>query len=163
VTGSTKKASEFVLREFAPADFDILWRLDQICFTRGIAYSKAELAHFIKQSRSFTIVAEADAEIAGFIVVERDTRGTGRIITIDVHPDARRGGLGTLLMETAEERLRELECKRVVLEVAVDNAAAIGFYKRHGYSVMGTIPRYYLGSLDALRMVKELVDSSPLK
>jgi len=40
--------------------------------------------------------------------------------------------------------------------VAVDNHPAIAFYKRHGYSIVGTIPRYYLGSLDALRMEKIL-------
>ena len=139
-----------------------MWKLDQICFTRGIAYSKAELSHFIKQSKSFTIVAEAGGEITGFekimgfIVVERDLRKKGRVVTIDVHPDARRSGLGTLLMNAAEERLRELKSERIILEVAVDNLPAIAFYKRHGYSIVGTIPRYYLGSLDAFRMEKEI-------
>ena len=61
-------------------------------------------------------------------------------------------------MQAAEKKLRELKCERFVLEVAVDNAAAIGFYKRHGYSVVGTIPRYYMGSLDALRMSKGIND-----
>ena len=80
----------------------------------------------------------------------------GRIITIDVAPDVRRTGLGSLLMQTAEDRLKNLGCPLVILEVAVDNAAAIKFYRRHGYSVVKTIPRYYLGSLDALRMAKDL-------
>lgn len=151
-----KPSSKSHLRDFRPDDFETIWRLDQTCFTRGIAYSKAELAHFIKQSKSFTIVSESGAEIRGFIVVERDLKRSGRVITIDVHPEARRGGLGTLLMQSAEGRLRELKCERVILEVAVDNLPAISFYKRHGYSVAGTIPRYYLGSIDALRMEKVL-------
>jgi ribosomal-protein-alanine N-acetyltransferase len=141
------------LRDLDPADFETLWRLDQICFTRGIAYSKQELAHYVRQPRAFTIVAERVSEICGFIVVERNEKRVGRIITIDVHPEQRRAGLGSLLMRSAEERL---QAGKVVLEVAVDNAAAIAFYKRHGYSVIGTIPRYYLGSLDALRMEKVL-------
>lgn len=144
------------MRDFSAADFETIWLLDQVCFTRGIAYSKPELEHYIKQPRAFTIVAEIDGEIPGFIVIERNLRRTGRIITIDVHPDARRTGLGTLLMDAAEKRLREAESQKIILEVAVDNLSAISFYKRHGYSVVGMIPRYYLGSLDALRMEKEL-------
>jgi ribosomal-protein-alanine N-acetyltransferase len=149
-----QKTEEFQLRDYTPADFEIIWRLDQICFTRGIAYSKQELEHYISRPRSFTVIAERDGEVNGFVVVERDQKQTGRIITIDVHPDARRNGLGTLLMKAVEERLKSSGSSRVILEVAVDNLAAITFYKRHGYSVTKTIPRYYLGSLDALRMEK---------
>ncbi len=153
---SAQEPTKFQLRDFAPDDFETIWKLDQICFTRGIAYSKPELAHYIKQPRAFTIIAEADGEIRGFIVIEHDMRHTGRIITIDVHPDARRTGVGMLLMDSAEKRLLELRSERIILEVAVDNFPAIAFYKRHGYSVTKTIPRYYLGSLDALRMEKRI-------
>ena len=146
--------SEFKLRDSQPEDFETLWRLDQICFTHGIAYSKPELAHFIKQPKSFTIVAENASDVRAFIVIERNGKSNGRIITIDVHPEQRRAGLGNLLMDAAEERLRQTNAKKVILEVAVDNAAAIAFYRRRGYSVVGTIPRYYLGSLDALKMEK---------
>jgi ribosomal-protein-alanine N-acetyltransferase len=150
------KPTKFVLRDFQPQDFGTVWLLDQICFTRGIAYSKDELAFFIRQPKSFTVVAEAYEQICGFIVVERAKKDVARVITIDVHPEQRRDGLGSLLMQAAEERARGEAAARVVLEVAVDNAPAIAFYKRHGYSVVGTIPRYYLGSLDALRMEKSL-------
>ena len=146
---------EFHLRDFTAADFEAIWQLDQICFVRGIAYPREELAHYIKQPRAFTIVAERAGKICGFVVVERNGK-TGRIITIDVHPMQRRAGLGSLLMREAEERLLAAKAESVVLEVAVDNIAAITFYKRHGYSVVKTIPRYYLGSLDALRMEKDL-------
>ena len=42
------------------------------------------------------------------------------------------------------------------LETAVDNVAALSFYKRHGYSVVRTWPRYYSNGVDALVMRKEL-------
>jgi ribosomal-protein-alanine N-acetyltransferase len=147
---------QFELREFEPHDFEALWQLDQICFTRGIAYSKAELAHYIKQPRAFTVVAERSGALAGFIVVEREIKGKARIITIDVHPEQRRAGLGSILMDAAETRLAQAKAKSIILEVAVDNHPAIAFYKKRGYSIVGTIPRYYLGSLDAFRMEKEL-------
>ena len=149
---------EFQLRDFIAADFEAIWQLDQICFVRGIAYPREELAHFIRQPKSFTIVAENAGQICGFVVVERNGK-RGRIITIDVHPEQRRSGLGSLLMRKAEERLIAAHAESVVLEVAVDNLAAITFYKRHGYSVVKTIPRYYLGSLDALWMEKPVAST----
>lgn len=149
--------ADFLLRDYEAIDFDALWQLDQICFVRGIAYSKSELKHFLQQEDCFCIVAQTGEAVRGFIVVEHDSKGTGRIITIDVHPDARRSGLGTLLMRASEGRLVGLGARRIVLEVAVDNLSAISFYKRHDYSVAGTIPRYYNRSLDALRMEKPLI------
>lgn len=155
-----KQSADFRLREYVPADFETIWRLDQVCFTRGIAYSKQELAHYIKQPRAFTLLAERESQACGFIVIERDARQTGRVITIDVAPEVRRSGLGSMLMQAAEEKLTALGCSRVMLEVAVDNMPAIKFYRRHGYSIVKTIPRYYLGSLDALRMAKALTAST---
>jgi len=145
-----------LLRDYRPSDFETLWRIDQVCFAEGISYSRRELAFYIAQKRGFTSVAEIDGKTVGFVVIDRNREGQGHVITIDVLPEARRSGLGSQLMAAAEERLRKLGCSTVFLEAAVDNAAALAFYKRHGYSVVQTIPRYYLDSIDALVLVKDL-------
>jgi ribosomal protein S18 acetylase RimI-like enzyme len=44
----------------------------------------------------------------------------------------------------------------VLLETGVDNDSAIRFYKKHGYTILRTIPRYYMGQLDAFLMGKKL-------
>jgi ribosomal-protein-alanine N-acetyltransferase len=80
----------------------------------------------------------------------------GRIITIDVLAAARKSGVGTLLLTAAEKELERAGCDHVVLEVAVDNHNAIRFYKKHGYSVLKVLPRYYLDSIDGLLMGKKL-------
>ena len=92
---------------------------------------------------------------AGFIVAEIE-RGAGHIITIDVVAAARRHGVGALLLGSAEERLRAAGCSSLELETAVDNVSAISFYKRHGYSVVDTVPRYYSNGVDALMLQKSL-------
>ena len=144
------------IREYRPGDFETLWKIDQVCFARGISYTRRELAFYIARKIGFTLVAERGEQIVGFVVVEHDSQGQGHIITIDILPEERRSGLGSRMMAVAEERLRSLGCSVVMLETAVDNAAAIAFYKRHGYSVIHTIPRYYLNSLDALVLSKDL-------
>jgi ribosomal-protein-alanine N-acetyltransferase len=152
---SDSKLRSFKLRDFAPHDFDILWRLDQDCFPPGISYSKPELRSFIRRPGSFTLIAaEAEGKIAGFIVVQNGA--TGHVITIDVDPSARRARVGSLLLQGAEDRLRSAGSRAVGLETAVDNAAALAFYKRHGYNVVRTWPRYYSNGVDALVMRKEL-------
>ena len=149
----------FTIREVQPADFDTLWRIDQECFPPGISYSRAELKTYMRRRGSFTLVAvtdrTADGSVGGFIVAEAD-RGSGHIITIDVVNSARRSGVGSLLLQAAEDRLRAARCRSVELETAVDNLSALSFYKRHGYSVIATFPRYYSNGVDALVLNKDI-------
>src|SRR6266852_2610722 len=106
--------SSFQLRDYQPQDFQTLWELDQSCFTEGIAYSQEELKHFVSEKLSFTIIGERNGKIEGFIIVQRDLKQTGHVITIDVHANERRSGLGTLLMSAAEERLISENCDSVL-------------------------------------------------
>ena len=155
----------FTIRDFQAADFDTLWRIDQDCFPPGISYSRAELKAYMRRRGSFTLLAineatanaSANGSVAGFIVAEADNRCSGHIITIDVLSGARRSGVGSLLLQGAEDRLRVARCRTVELETAVDNLSALAFYKRQGYSVIKTFPRYYSNGVDALVLHKDLV------
>lgn len=157
---------EFALRDFRPEDFETLWSIDQKCFAPGIAYSHQELSIYIRRRASFTIVAEqlpgkrgaAVENIVGFIVAESNRR-TGHVISIDVLPSVRRFGLGSKLLTMAEDRLRSNGCRAVVLETAVDNLAALSFYKRHTYHVIKAVPRYYSNGTDALVLEKKLAEA----
>ncbi len=158
----------FAIRDFRPDDFETLWHIDQQCFSPGISYSRPELKFYIRRRGSFTLLAEKASEpvaakaapetveetIAGFIVTQ--TGRTGHVITIDVLEAARRSGVGSQLLQAAEDRLRAAGSRAVGLETAVDNLSALAFYKRHGYSVIETVPRYYSNGVDALRMKKDL-------
>jgi ribosomal protein S18 acetylase RimI-like enzyme len=51
-----------------------------------------------------------------------------------VEPDARRGGLGVALVGAAIERARARGCRRIELDVNEDNEAALGLYRRLGFT-----------------------------
>ena len=152
------------VRDYQLEDFENLWRIDQNCFPPGISYSRQELKFYVRRRGAITLVATsnpkkssilpAHGEIAGFIVAHPGK--TGHIVTIDVVASVRRFGVGSLLLRAAEDRLRSIGSRAVELETGVDNVSALAFYKRHGYSVVKTIPRYYSNGVDALVLQKDL-------
>ena len=143
------------IRDFQPDDFETLWRIDQECFPPGISYSRPELKAYMRHRGSFTLVSTHDGgPIRGFLVAQGGS--VGHIITIDVVASARRAGIGSQLLQAAEDRLRASGSKAVGLETAVDNVSALAFYKRHGYGIIKIWPRYYSNSVDALVLKKNL-------
>ncbi|HEY2497999.1 MAG TPA: N-acetyltransferase [Candidatus Angelobacter sp.] len=149
------------VRKYQRADFSRLVEIDQSCFVEGIAYAEEEMHYFLNMPTAISLVGLQEEQIMGFIIADRFRprrafRSVGKIITIDVAPQAQHSGLGTLLMSSAEAGLKESGCDYVSLEVAVDNDRALRFYKKHGYSVLKVLPRYYLDSIDGLLMGKKL-------
>jgi len=149
------------LREYRPQDLERLLEIDQACFVEGIAYSEQEMKHFLGRPTAVRIVGERAGKVEGFIIADRfrprrSQQSMGQIITIDVLSEARRAGLGSRLLQAAEEELKQAGCTYVSLETAVDNQAAMRFYKKHGYTGLKILPNYYLGSVDALLMGKKL-------
>lgn len=160
---SIDRYNVFVLkvRKYQPEDFLRLLEIDQSCFVEGIAYSKEEMRYFLGMPTAISLVGLQDKELMGFVIADRfrprrASRSMGKIITIDVAPQAQHSGLGTLLMSSAETELKQAGCDYVSLEVAVDNEPALKFYKKHGYAVLKVLPRYYLDSIDGLLMGKRL-------
>jgi [ribosomal protein S18]-alanine N-acetyltransferase len=150
------------LRDGIGADADRLFELDRVCFDAGVAYSLREFRSLLRSSKTLCILAEDGNDLAGFVIAQeaviRKSPG-GHIVTIDVAPAFRRRGIGRLLMERIEERLRAAGAGWLRLEVAVNNAAASEFYGGLGFAAVGRIPNYYHDSVDAIVMEKTLAEA----
>ena len=144
-----------LLRAYQPDDFDALYKLDQSCFPRGIAYSKTTLRYFLALSSAECLLAVERDDIAGFILSEVDG-ALAHIITLDVAEAHRRSGVGTMLLDAAENSLATKGGRTVFLETAVNNHAAVNFWLRHGYIKEGILKRYYLNRIDGYEMRKTL-------
>jgi ribosomal-protein-alanine N-acetyltransferase len=78
----------------------------------------------------------------GFILV-RAVAGEAEILTLAVHPNARRKGIGRSLVQAAATTAQGLGAKAFWLEVAVDNEPAIALYAATGFQAAGRRPNYY--------------------
>ena len=146
----------YELRRCNKGDFEQLWALDQRCFAPEIAYSRQELDYYLRHKSAICLVAGEGQKLRGFILGHPEARGFGHIITLDVDASARRSGLGSQLMKALEAKFALAGCKSVFLEVAMNNAAALAFYKKHGYTALKTLRQYYPGNLDGLLMGKSI-------
>jgi ribosomal-protein-alanine N-acetyltransferase len=143
------------LRSYLPSDFETLYRIDQICFPKGISYGRFEMKVYLRARGSYCLLAESGSNVAGFILAEL-APDEGHIVTLDVLEDYRRQGIGSLLLGAAEEEMISRGGKRMVLETATINSAAIALWEKHGYRQLGIVENYYGSGLDAFRMGKEL-------
>lgn len=146
------------LRSYEPHDFAALHRLDQACFPAGISYSKTMLRYFLTLPSADCIIAADEKRIAGFVLTEENPP-LAHIITLDVAEAHRRSGVGSRLLVESERNLGLRGVRTILLETAIENEAAVAFWKRHGYGIEAVLKRYYLGRLDAYEMRKILSSS----
>jgi ribosomal-protein-alanine N-acetyltransferase len=151
-----------VLREYDPRDFRALHLLDESCFPPGIAYSKRMLRYFLTLPGANCLVAEVEGKIAGFILTEENPP-LAHVITLDVGVEHRRHRIGAALLEESERDLALRGVRHILLETAVDNEAAIAFWRSRGYRIEATLKRYYLGRIDAYEMRKILPPTDPAR
>lgn len=108
---------------------------------------------------SSTFVGEVDGEVRGFAGVgeAREEQGVGELYTIYVLPGEWGTGLGTRLIERAEEELRARGFDRALLDVLADNPRARRFYERQGWRSTEAFRSTFLGhDVELARYRKEL-------
>jgi ribosomal protein S18 acetylase RimI-like enzyme len=91
----------------------------------------------------FVLGAWRGRRLAGAIGCEREervkVRHIGRVIGMMVRPEARRRGIGALLLEACIAEARRAGLELLTLSVTAENAAAIRLYERHGFAAYGTL------------------------
>jgi ribosomal protein S18 acetylase RimI-like enzyme len=85
------------------------------------------------QSEMFFVALE-DKQVVGTTMAGYDGH-RGWVYYVAVHPDFRRKGIGTALMQRAEESLQKIGCSKLNLQIRADNSLVQDFYKALGYDV----------------------------
>jgi ribosomal protein S18 acetylase RimI-like enzyme len=96
------------------------------------------------QPKTTILVAEYDAHLVGFAAIQFGTpcpscsKAVVELETLYVQEHCIGRGIGAALLRAAEVVVREQSASPLWLAVNAQNAQAIAFYLRHGYSQIGT-------------------------
>lgn len=123
------------------ADAETIARLHAQGFYRG--WSREDFAAYIAGRDTPVYVAcDKNRRIAGFAML-RLAADEAELITIAVDSKWRKKGVALALMRALFEDLRMTPARRLFLEVAADNAAALRLYTRLGFARLSERRGYY--------------------
>lgn len=147
--------TNYEIRPAGMRDIHAIRRLELLVF-RQDAYSYLNISALIMWpgAANFKLLDRAN-NLIGFVAGQPNyTTHIDWIITLCVHPDHIRRGLGRKLLEMAE---MGMTYSRIRLTVRQSNAAAIRLYETAGYSRLYIEPRYYHDGEDGIVMEKQRI------
>lgn len=141
-------SGEFILRPLRASDIDRVATLEGELFGRS-AWSYAMISMELGAPGRWYVVAEYDSKVRaggdkvmGYAGLWYDG-DVAQVMTVGVSEQARRQGAGRLLMEALIKRAQQLGAHGLLLEVAVNNTAAITLYESFGFETISVRKRYY--------------------
>jgi ribosomal-protein-alanine N-acetyltransferase len=137
-------------------DLDALLSLEKICFKEE-TFHKKQIKYLLLKAKSVVLVAENKDNIIGSIIILlRKTILNARIYSLNVHPEYRRLGIASSLMDFGMDILRKRGYEYVTLEVGINNQAAQKLYRSKGFVIDKTLYNYYKNGDDALHLTRKL-------
>jgi ribosomal-protein-alanine N-acetyltransferase len=135
------------IRPFSLSDLDSLLQIENLSFPKSPYDWTTFLNLYGLYSETFLVYHNTNRswkkeKIGGYIIFTQH----GHIISIAVHPQYRRKGIGTQLLQRV---MKTSHLKKVWAEVRRSNQSALVFYSKMGFQMTGVIPNYY-GNEDAL-------------
>ena len=122
-------------------DAAVLAKLHEQGFYRG--WPREDFAAYIAgRDTPIYVACDARRKIAGFAMI-RLVADEAELITIAVDPRWRKKGVGLALMRAVFEDLLMTPAKRLFLEVASDNPAALKLYRKLGFQQVAERRGYY--------------------
>jgi len=136
-----------MIRPFSFSDLDRILQIERQAFPK----SPYDWTTFINlhwlYPETFWVYIDTESgreenQLLAYLIFSRD----GHIISIAVHPQHRRRGIGKKLLEKA---IDAYHLRKLWAEVRKSNEGAQTFYLRMGFQIIGVVPNYY-GNEDAL-------------
>lgn len=129
------------IRNMTISDYDKVYNLWKSCAGMGLNNvddSKEGIEKFLNRNPDTCFVAEKENQIIGVILVGNDGR-RGYIYHTAVKPSYQRNGIGTRLVNTALEALKNIGIVKVALVVFNRNEDGNAFWEKQGFITRGDL------------------------
>ena len=138
--------------------YELVYGLDSSFFVLQIAKEESPAATWRDRLRG-VLERQGEPPLLGYVGLR--FRGNGaHIITIAVHPEWRRMGLGEFLLLAALEEAARRSVQRITLEVRPSNQVAQRLYEKAGFSRKEVRRAYYRDGENAWVMVLHPLDDA---
>ena len=121
-------------------DIQSIAEIEKECFADP--WSEDALKSELGNENAVFLAAKTDGQVSGYIGVHT-VLDESYIANVAVKGTFRRLGIGSMLLDYAEEKVRAKGCSFISLEVRVSNAPAIRLYEKHGYVSQGERKNFY--------------------
>ncbi|HEV2646796.1 MAG TPA: GNAT family N-acetyltransferase [Acidobacteriaceae bacterium] len=151
--------TDLILRSYREGDWRAMHALDEVCFAEPFRFSRRAMRQFAEAPGALTLLAEQDAQLAGFCIVQIERQPVAReeqqapigyVVTLDVAPPWRRKGLARRLMQQIETDAYAAGVRSMELHVFAGNSGALQLYEALGYRHADVAPDFYGKGFDAL-------------
>jgi ribosomal-protein-alanine N-acetyltransferase len=148
------------VRPAAQSDVDAVAALEARVFA-DVAWSPLAVEEeFAGLGATRRILVAADGDrVVGYAVVLA-VGEVADLTRIAVDGGCRRAGVGSQLIAAAVHEARRAGARRVMLEVAATNAAAVSLYERHGFEAIDRRTAYYADGSDAVVMSRAVQEAA---
>ena len=116
-----------------------LAEIHALSFTQPRPWTAAEFADLLSTEHAHLVTCESSFAVVQIAGPEAE------LLTIAVHPNARRNGQGSTLLKAALAKAKTAACEEMFLEVVDTNTPAIKLYQSTGFSERGIRKDYYNG------------------
>jgi ribosomal protein S18 acetylase RimI-like enzyme len=122
------------IRSYESTDSDAVIALWRTVFPDAPAHNDpfSDIQSKMRIQSEFFFVAVEDGKLVGTAMSGYDGH-RGWVYYVAVHPDYRRGGIGSALMKKVESALLAIGCPKLNLQIRVGNEQVKSFYESLGY------------------------------
>jgi [ribosomal protein S18]-alanine N-acetyltransferase len=141
---------ELQIRHFKPEDIAAISEIEHLSFKDPFpSYFLSQLADANPDTFMVAVIGD---KVVGYAVIDR-WPDQDHLVSIAVIPESRMKGIGQGLLDHLIERLDSGVLK---LEVRRSNGAALGLYRKNGFTQTGVAHSYYTDGEDAILMEKAI-------
>lgn len=143
-----------IIRNMQEDDIPAVLKIEKISFTTP--WSEQDFLNELYKKNALSRVAVFEGNVIGYLYVYYRLHES-HILNLAVHPDFRRQGVATILMDEAIRELKQRGCTFIYLKVRILNTSAQRFYELFGFKAESIRKKYYDNpDEDALVMMRRL-------